>query len=48
MDRKYHSPLGGELNGSKGTEKSRLQEASTGRSFLSHISIWWIPEKKVM
>jgi len=47
MDRKYHSPLGGELNGSKGTKENRIQETSTGRSILSHIPIWWIPEEKV-
>jgi hypothetical protein len=46
MDRKYHSPLGGELNGSKGTEESRIQEGCDGR--VPHISIRRIPEEKVM
>jgi hypothetical protein len=48
MDKIYNSPLGGELNGSKGTEESRIQEGRKGRGTLSHLSIWRIPEEKVM
>jgi hypothetical protein len=38
---------GGEINGLKRAEEGSFQEASTGRSFLSHIPIWWNIKEKV-
>lgn len=38
---------GGEINGSKRSEEGRIQEASTGRSILPHISINWIIKEEV-